>query len=540
MGTFNLNMMKKTSTIYILCITTILSALFLVRPSYATATEYYNNGTVVSVGNCILTNNPAEANASHVYTLNPDFTLLLNQSYLDFWGRNAGCNELQFHVNHNTPLPRLKQWLRDTARGWFEHMGTTHYEGQTLSTSRHEFFLVKNGVLHRVPDWLTALSWGLLISDRYSIGGAVTDVFYQTATFGAPLQYTQGKYVAEVEQMWKHRIYNYTRLPTRLSNEIKQFTEGRNTGSIFLDDSFAARYSSDPYAQLYDWDWMTNNPQNFTVAFFGDQGITDGAKAVLGMIKEEGAEMFVHLGDFDYLDNPTAWEDQINAILGEYFPYFAVIGNHDVPMWAQYQQKLNNRISRIPGASCQGEAGINASCQYAGLHFILSGIGTAGTGHETFIQENLASSTARWKICAWHKDQRLMQVGGKSDETGWTSYELCRQAGAIIATAHEHSYERTHLMSDFTNQIVEGVSDTMNVRPGSTFAFVSGLGGYSIRSQVDSLANNPWWASVYTSTQNANYGALLCTFNYQGERKAHCYFKDINGNIPDTFDIIVP
>ncbi len=46
-------------------------------------------------------------------------------------------------------------------------------------------------------------------------------------------------------------------------------------------------------------------------------------------------------------------------------------------------------------------------------------------------------------------------------------------------------------------------------------------------------------ASVYTDDQGANFGALFCTFFVNGEsNRASCYFKDIDGNVPDRFDLI--
>jgi uncharacterized repeat protein (TIGR02543 family) len=68
---------------------------------------------------------------------------------------------------------------------------------------------------------------------------------------------------------------------------------------------------------------------------------------------------------------------------------------------------------------------------------------------------------------------------------------------------------------------------------GRSFAFVSGLGGKSIRDQEN---DGPWFASIYTSTQGADYGALFGVFNYQGDpRLAYFYFKDISGVIADEF-----
>jgi hypothetical protein len=68
---------------------------------------------------------------------------------------------------------------------------------------------------------------------------------------------------------------------------------------------------------------------------------------------------------------------------------------------------------------------------------------------------------------------------------------------------------------------------------GRSFVFVSGLGGKSIRNQD---LDGPWWASIYTSDQDADYGALFGVFHYQGDpRLAYFYFKDISGTIADEF-----
>jgi hypothetical protein len=140
---------------------------------------------------------------------------------------------------------------------------------------------------------------------------------------------------------------------------------------------------------------------------------------------------------------------------------------------------------------------------------------------------------------------KLMQAGGKSDETGWGVYEESRAGGAIIATGHEHSYERTHLLSSMMNQTVASTSNTLTLTKGNSFVFVSGLGGESVRVQK---LGGPWWASIYTLTcllgdpvcrPNANYGALFGVFNVDGQaNKASFYFKDINGVIADSFTVI--
>ena len=286
---------------------------------------------------------------------------------------------------------------------------------------------------------------------------------------------------------------------------------------------------------------------DFKVAFIGDQDYQASSVAVLSLIQSEQADMVIHSGDFDYYDNPEAWDTQINSVLGDDYPYFASIGNHDVIAWDGYQQKLQERLDKIPGAVCTGDLGVKSSCHYNGLFFILSGVGTMGSGHTEYIHDELAADDSVWSICSWHKNMHAMQVGGKGDVVGWDAYEECRMGGAIIATAHEHSYERTkNLISTEFQTVDPEWSDPTNVRvaSGSTIVFVSGLGGASIRDQERCESYEyPYgckgeWASIYTSDQDANFGALFCTFNVDGvPDKASCYFKDILGNVPDTFEI---
>ena len=126
----------------------------------------------------------------------------------------------------------------------------------------------------------------------------------------------------------------------------------------------------------------------------------------------------------------------------------------------------------------------------------------------------------------------------KSDETGWEVYDACREAGAIVATGHEHSYSRTYLMSDFATQTLEHTLSSLTLEPGRTFAFVQGLAGHSIRDEEDNLGSNPWWASTYTSDNGANYGALFCRLHENGdEQSGTCYFKDIDRTVPDAFTV---
>lgn len=290
---------------------------------------------------------------------------------------------------------------------------------------------------------------------------------------------------------------------------------------------------------------------NLKVAFIGDQALGPNAVAVLNLIKSEGAQAVLHSGDLDYTDNPSAWEQQINSVLGPDFPYFVTIGNHDELAWrgaTGYQQFVISRFNRL-GLTWSGDLGVQSTFRFRGLFFVLTppGIGNGfdlGTS-DSYIRDQLAADNSVWTICSWHKDQRLMQVGGKSDEAGWAVYEEARQGGAIIATAHEHSYSRTHLLSSMINQTVANASNTLALSKGNTLAFVSGLGGASIRDQL--LGGN-WWGSVLAANclagdpvcqTTTNPGALFGVFNADGQpNKAVFYFKDTSGRVTDSFTLI--
>ncbi|WP_437678287.1 DNRLRE domain-containing protein [Sorangium sp. So ce131] len=303
------------------------------------------------------------------------------------------------------------------------------------------------------------------------------------------------------------------------------------------------------------------------IAFIGDQGANGNSDAVLNLIKDEGAVATIHNGDFDYASNPTAWDNRINNILGDDYPYFAVIGNHDAAAWGGsggYASKIQARHARVPAMNCTGELGVKATCNFRGLHIVESCIGTGelrstcaanATDQVDFIRDSLAADSSIWSVCAWHKNQHDMQVGGKSNEVGWSAYQECMSAGAIVSTGHEHSYSRTRTLTDVGNASTghgkTGLFDLVELGANRNFVFVSGLAGVDIRDyEAVSHDDDTWWASYYASNKwvknntlmsgTAAYGALFIRFNVDGDpKKARGYFKDVNGRLADEFTIQV-
>jgi predicted phosphodiesterase len=290
-------------------------------------------------------------------------------------------------------------------------------------------------------------------------------------------------------------------------------------------------------------------PPNFKVAFVGDQDSNDDAESVIQLIKDQGAEFLVVLGDLDYNFRPDHWERQHDEILGPDFPIVAVVGNHDRVQWPNFYQPLfQARYDRMPDLHCEGDIGREEVCTYKGLYLVLSGAGTRGIDdYEPFIEESLQNDNSVWRVCAWHHNQTAMQLGTKANDVGWESYEICRREGAIIANGHEHSYQRTRNLIDMENQVIDPEFPEISpvrVAPGSTFVVVSGLGGREIRNQdrcepfefpygCDGI-----WASAYTADQGATFGALFITFHVDDDpNKALGEFININGEVIDRFEI---
>lgn len=297
------------------------------------------------------------------------------------------------------------------------------------------------------------------------------------------------------------------------------------------------------------------------VAFIADSGDGSGFEKVLRLIRGEDVDLILHQGDFSYSSGPTSkWISKINEYVRG-IPYLGSVGNHD--SWESYYSgffagqiaTLQNQGAQVSGDPRSG----NYAVVYKGLKIVFLGdeqdsvlIGGKLLSPAQYIDSEFANDNHAWRVCSWHKNQTAMQVGSKEDGTGWDVYEACRRHGAIIATGHEHSYQRTRTLTNMQQQdIDESCKDepeTPNadacVGPGRTFAFVSGLGGTSIRDQDRCLPPSyPYgcgavWANIYTSDQSAEYGALFITFTARNDgRMAEGYFKNVEGRVVDRFNI---
>lgn len=291
------------------------------------------------------------------------------------------------------------------------------------------------------------------------------------------------------------------------------------------------------------------------VAFFGDQSLGKDAKDLLALIRAEQVDMVIHLGDFDYGDNPAAWETFMNEGLGD-LPWFAVVGNHDTAKWSGYKAVIQRKLDKISDATCVGEPGVKHSCTYKGFKFVLSGVGLLGSGHEDFLRQELGASSNIWRMCGWHLNQSDMQLGGKGNDTGYKVHQLCQAEGAMIVNGHEHSYARTLALSDVGNTSAghgaTGDWDLIQLMRGRTYVTVNGAGGVGLRDyEAARHDDDTWWSSGYTSnvtiddgvrTTEANIGdaagVVVIEFGVDGDaRKARGQYRTVGGRLVDEWVI---
>lgn len=274
---------------------------------------------------------------------------------------------------------------------------------------------------------------------------------------------------------------------------------------------------------------------------------------MLRLIRDEGSDLVVHAGDFDYENDPEAWESMLTEELGADFPYLASAGGHDLERWPGYEQVLLNRARRVDDLEWTGSLGLQATCTFRGITVVLAAPNFCEDqqeievtpapceklvdlpDREECVNEQLANADTQWRFCSFHEPHEDFQVSDKGSGAPIELYDACRRNGAIITTGDDHNYARTRLIDDYEARSVVSQSLPYEIGNGRTFSVVSGNGGESFYEATE-RKNSRWWAATNTADGEGTIGAFFATLRPDGT--GTCYFKDINDAVLDgPFDI---
>ncbi|MFB6169688.1 MAG: metallophosphoesterase [Haloarculaceae archaeon] len=317
-------------------------------------------------------------------------------------------------------------------------------------------------------------------------------------------------------------------------------------GALAVAPTAGAGAMATPTMATGDTQPAAENGSALTVAFIADAGMSDDTRDVLNLIADEGADVVVYSGDFDYADDPQAWADMLDRELGPDVPVVAVMGNHDVERWDDYQQVIREGLNRSDAVQCTGDLGWQSTCTMDDLTVVQSGVGMCNyndpskadyipercadydtADDESYVADQLANATTTWKVCSWHLVNGRYQLGDKESLVPASLYDTCREGGAIVATGHDHTYARTYPMANFSTETVADRSPPYTVGNGSSFAFISAAAGQSFYDPTD-LVDEPYWNATHT---DGEFGAFFCTLRPDGT--GECYFETVSGDVVD-------
>lgn len=303
--------------------------------------------------------------------------------------------------------------------------------------------------------------------------------------------------------------------------------EDTDTGGSPSGSPTPGNLPSDPGSSL-------QTVQPYKIAFTADQGNSKDTVAVLQLVKNEKVDLIILSGDFDYKDSPKNWDSLNTETLGTDAKILASIGHHEIPNLQGYLAILQQKLTKLPNFKCSGEIGTKHSCTYGDFTFVFTAPDIVGEGYDTYIKNTFANSKSIWNICSMHNRLEPFKPATKSAQ------QECLNAGAIIATGHNHIYARSPLLNGISKENVVTKTSPITIEKGKTFTFMSGLGGKSIDPlQGTWQGTKDWWTKVYGADENAKSGALFCTFGVNNIRnQADCYFKNIDGDVIDNFTII--
>jgi hypothetical protein len=329
----------------------------------------------------------------------------------------------------------------------------------------------------------------------------------------------------------------------------------------YRDEAEYARYAKRFHTRL-----ATSSTDNYTFVAYGDAATTGSLSnfiSVQDRVNTINPRFAVLLGDNVYTAGThTEWDMRLDPTLNSsatdwnstHIDYFGW-GNHDLNGTAD-QPAIDNYSSPKPelGVTSGVAAAVaetpehNYSFDYGNVHFVTidsNGYPDATrTGNQvTWAEDDLASSTATWKIVFVH----FPIISASFTSTGPSSnyyqqiVSRLKDAGAdVIMAGHAHTYERSYPLTGQSGGVAT-ITDTNDndYAKGAGFPeVVSGLGGNTFHACSPSCTTLPAWLAVVrasNSTTTSSYGVLKV--DVTPSRLTFSQIKASDGTVEDTWYI---
>lgn len=185
---------------------------------------------------------------------------------------------------------------------------------------------------------------------------------------------------------------------------------------------------------------------------FGDSGAgTADQYALLDQMYTVPYDLIVHTGDIAYDDGTIdQYEDNVFGVYGDILrniPFFPSSGNHD---YRTMQGAPFRDVFNLPGEEKW------YSFDWGRVHFAALDTEASYTEQAKWLDEDLAASTAPWKIVYMHRPPYSSGKHG-SDTSLRTALApvLKKHKVQLVLAGHDHDYERTKPI-DGTTYIVTG------------------------------------------------------------------------------------